>query len=277
MRGSHAFDAYARVCDIGEPWMQEVSYDTPFGDGYMLGTFVQRVAKLGDGLIVFLDDVTDQRRMERELQAYANLVAHDLSEPLANLQLLVGLLEQRPDTPPSSEVLDQLRRSAVRARELVEGVLAYARSGELLQERVDLSRVMADVAEDLRPALDAAGAELTVGELPEVEGDPRQLRRVLQNLVSNALRFRSDEPLRVDVSALRDAREWLVTVRDNGCGVPPAHATRIFGMFARLDTRSEGIGVGLAVCRRIVESHGGRIWVEPVESGGSAFRFTLPR
>jgi signal transduction histidine kinase len=243
----------------------------------MVGTFVQRVAKLGDGLIVFLDDVTDQRRMEGELQAYANLVAHDLSEPLANLQLLVTLIEQRPDTPPSAEVLDQLRRSAVRARELVDGVLAYARSGELHREQVELSRVMAEVAEDLCPALDAADAELTFGELPEVEADPRQLRRVLQNLVSNALRFQAAEPPRIEVSALRDAREWLVTVRDNGSGVPPAYASRIFGMFARLDTRSEGIGVGLAVCRRIVEAHGGRIWVEPVEGGGSAFRFTLPR
>jgi signal transduction histidine kinase len=277
MRGSNAFAQYVRVCETGEAWVSEITYDTPFGDGYMLGTFVQRVAKLGDGLIVFLDDVTDQRRMERELQAYANLVAHDLSAPLANVQLLVTLLEQRPDVPPSSEVLDQLRRSAVRARELVDGVLAYARSGELVRERIALAQVVADVAEDLRPALDEACAELSVGDLPEVEADPRQLRRVFQNLVSNALRFRAAESPRIDVSVLRDAREWLVTVQDNGIGVPPEHASRIFGMFARLDAQSEGIGVGLAVCRRVVEAHGGRIWVETADAGGSAFRFTLPR
>jgi signal transduction histidine kinase len=259
------------------PWVSEITYDTPFGDGYMLGTFVQRLARLGDGLIVFLDDVTDQRRMERELQAYANLVAHDLSEPLATVQLLVTLLEQHPDAPPSSEVLDRLRRSAIRARELVDGVLVYARSGELQREHVALARVMADVAEDLHPALTESCAVLTVGELPEVEADPRQLRRVFQNLVSNALRFRSVEPPRIDVSGARDAREWLVTVQDNGIGVPPEQASRIFGMFARLDARSEGIGVGLAVCRRVVEAHGGRIWVEDADGGGSAFRFTLPR
>jgi light-regulated signal transduction histidine kinase (bacteriophytochrome) len=199
-----------------------------------LGTFGQRVAKLGDGLFVFLDDVTAQRRMERELQAYANLVAHDLSEPLANVQLLVTLIEQRSDVPPSSQVLDQLRRSAVRARELVDGVLAYARSGELECERVELGRVVADVADDLRPALEAVCAELTVGDLPDVEADPRQLRRVFQNLVTNALRFRSAEPPRIDISAAPDIREWLVTVRDNGVGVPAEHTTRIFGMFARL-------------------------------------------
>jgi len=277
MRHSDALVAYIRVCETGEPWVSEITYDTPFGDGYMLGTFVQRVAKLGDGLIVFLDDVTDKRRMETELQAYANLVAHDLSEPLASMQLLVALLEQRPDTPPSGEVLLQLRRSAARARELVDGVLAYARSGELRLERVELGRVLADVAEDLRPALLEGGAELTVGDLPELQADPRQLRRVFQNLVSNALRFRSAAPPRIEVFALQDAREWLVTVRDNGIGVPPEHSSRVFGMFARLHARPEGIGVGLAVCRRVVEAHGGRIWVEPGDGGGSAFRFTLPR
>jgi signal transduction histidine kinase len=276
MRGSRAFEAHVRVCETGEPWLNEVTYDTPFADGYMVGTFVQRVAKLGDGLIVFLDEVTDQRRMEGELQAYANLVAHDLSEPLAHMQLLVTLLEQRPDTPPSPEVLQQLRASAVRARELIDGVLRYARSGELRRERISLARVMADVAADLRPSLEAH-ATLFVGELPEVEADPRQLRRVLQNLVSNAVRFRRGDSVLIEVSALQDAREWVVSVRDDGIGIPPEHTRRIFGMFARLDTNAEGLGLGLAVSRRIVEAHGGRIWVEPADEGGTVFRFTLPR
>jgi signal transduction histidine kinase len=276
MRGSRAFAEHVRVCETGEPWLNEVTYDTPFADGYMVGTFVQRVAKLGDGLMVVLVDMTDQRRMEAELQAYANLVAHDLSEPLASMQLLVTLLEQHPDTPPSPDVLRQLRGSAVRARELIDGVLEYARSGELRRERVALAHVMADVAEDLRLSLHAH-AELVVGALPEVEADPRQLRRVLQNLVSNALRFRRGDSVRIEVAAVRDAREWVICVQDDGLGVPPEHRGRIFGMFARLDPGSEGIGVGLAVCRRIVEAHGGRIWVEPAEGGGSAFRFTLPR
>jgi signal transduction histidine kinase len=276
MRGSHAFDEHVRVCETGEPWVHEVTYDTPFADGYMLGTFVQRVAKLGDGLMVVLVDVTDQRRMEAELQAYANLVAHDLSEPLASMQLLVTLLEQRPDTPPSPEVLQQLRASAVRARELIDGVLAYARSGELHRQPVALGRVMADVAADLRPALEAHGT-LVVGELPEVDADPRQLRRVFQNLVSNALKFRRGDAVLIEVSALEDAREWVLSVRDDGIGVQPDHTRRIFGMFARLDASAEGFGLGLAVCRRIVEAHGGQIWVEPAEGGGSVFRFTLPR
>jgi signal transduction histidine kinase len=277
MRGSRAFDAYVRVCDTGEPWVHEVTYDTPFGDGYMLGTWIQRSARLGDGIMNFLTDVTDQRRMEADLRRYADVVAHDLSEPVAGIALLVRMLERRAGEPPSAEVLRQLRASTERARDLIDGVLVYAQAGELNTERVDLGRLVDEVAEDLRPSLEGAGATLEVGELPEVAGDPRQLRRVLQNLLGNAVKFRAEDPLRVQVSALRDSQEWVITVRDNGTGVDPDHASRVFGMFSRASTATEGAGIGLAVCRRIVEAHGGRIWVEPAEGGGSAFRFTLPR
>ena len=115
MRGSAAFDAYVRVCDDGEPWVQEITYDTPFGDGYMLGTFIQRTAKLGDGLVVFLTDVTDQRRMEAELRSFADVVAHDLREPVSGITHLVTLLERRAGEPPSEDVLRLLRASAERA------------------------------------------------------------------------------------------------------------------------------------------------------------------
>jgi two-component system, chemotaxis family, sensor kinase Cph1 len=156
-------------------------------------------------------------------------------------------------------------------------VLVYARAGELTVERVELGGLMADVAQDLRGRLESAGATLAIGELPEVQGDARQLRRVLQNLLANAVKFRGEAPLRVAVSALRDSQEWVVTVRDNGRGVEPDQASRIFAMFSRAANEIDGVGIGLAVCRRIVEAHGGRIWVEPADGGGSAFRFTLPR
>jgi chemotaxis family two-component system sensor kinase Cph1 len=277
VRGSRVFDAFVRVCDTGEPWIDELTYDTPFGDGHVLGTFVLRTAKLGDGIVNFLMDVTEQRRMEADLRRYADVVAHDLSEPVAGISLLVGMLERHAEEPPSAEVLRQLRAGAERARDLIEGVLVYAQAGELRTEPVALDRLMAEVAEDLRPSLEGAGAMLDIGELPDVEGDPRQLRRVFQNLVGNAVKFRGDASLRVQVSALRGSKEWVVTVLDNGIGVDPDQTSRIFGMFSRGDAEREGAGIGLAVCRRIVEAHGGRIWVEPGGGGGSAFRFTLPR
>ena len=152
MRGSRAFDAYIRVCETGEPWVHEVTYDTPFGDGYMLGTWVQRSAKLGDGIVNFLTDVTEQRRMEAELRSYADVVAHDLSEPIAGIAMLVGLLERRAAEPPPAGVLEQLRTSTERARDLIDGVLVYARAGELSTERVALGDLVAEVADDLRPA-----------------------------------------------------------------------------------------------------------------------------
>jgi signal transduction histidine kinase len=277
MRGSRAFDAYIEVCKSGRPWVKEVTYDTPLGDGYMVGTFVERTARLGDGLVNFLTDVTEQRRMEAELRSYADVVAHDLNEPIAGIAALVRMLERRSEEPPSAAVLRQLRTSAERAGDLIAGILDYARAGELSIERLALGPLMDDVAADLAPGLERAGATLDVGELPEVDGDPRQLRRVLQNLLGNAVKFRSQAPPRIEVSALRDSREWVVTVRDNGLGVDAEQASRIFGMFERADSEIDGVGIGLAVSRRIVEAHGGRIWVERADGGGSAFRFTLPR
>jgi signal transduction histidine kinase len=277
MRGSRAFEAYVRACERGEPWVREVVYDNPFADGYMRGTFVHRAAKLGDGLVVFLSDVTEQRRMEAELRSFADVVAHDLREPVTGIGHLVTLLERRAGEPPAPDVLRLLRASTVRATELIDGVLAYARAGELRRERVALARLMDEVAEDLRPNLEAARAQLEVGALPQVHGDARQLRRLLQNLVGNAVKFRGEAPPRIELSAQDAGGEWLVTVRDNGVGVDPADAGRIFGMFSRVRADADGTGIGLAVCRRVVEAHGGRIWVEAAEGGGSAFRFTLPR
>jgi signal transduction histidine kinase len=276
MRDSKAFEAYSHVCETGTPFVNEVTYDTPFGDGYMLGTFVHRVARLGDGVVVFLHDVTEERRMEAELKAYADVVAHDLSQPLAGIAMLVTMLEQRPEEPPPAMVLQELRASTDRGRALIDGVLAYARSGELTLERVSLNDVLADVASDLRGAIDDADAVLVMADLPTVNGDPGQLRRVFLNLIGNALKFRGSASPRVEVGAERRGHEWVVTVRDNGVGIAREDSARVFGMFSRLERSVEGSGIGLAVCRRVVEAHGGHIWVEPADGEGSAFRFTLP-
>jgi signal transduction histidine kinase len=277
MRDSEAFRAYTRVIDFGELWVQEITYDTPFGDGYMLGTFTERTMKLGDGLVTFLTDVTAQRRMEADLRSYAEVVAHDLREPILAMALLVTLLERNAGEPPPAEVLEQLRSSSARARELIDCVLAYASAGVLRTERVALRRLVSEVEQDLRASLDEAQATIQVGDLPEVDGDPQQLRRVLQNLVANALKFRSEASPRVELSSERGSHEWIVSVRDNGIGVDPAQAGRIFGLFSRGSADVDGLGIGLAMCRRIVEAHGGRIWVEAADGGGSTFRFTVPR
>jgi signal transduction histidine kinase len=276
MRGSRAFTEWIAVCETGRSWIRQIVYDTPFGDGYMLGTFVQRVARLGDGLLIVLTDVTEQRRNEAELRNFADLVAHDLREPVIGIAHLVSMLERRAEEPPSADVLRLLRETTARAHELIDGVLSYSRAGELRRERIDLGELMVQVSEDLRPLLADARATLQTDELPDVDGDPRHLRRVLQNLIGNAVKFRGEQPPRVHVSARRRDEDWVITVRDNGIGVDPDQATRIFDMFSRVGGATDGSGIGLAVCRRVVEAHGGAIWVEPAEGGGSAFSFTLP-
>jgi signal transduction histidine kinase len=273
---SGEFAAYSRVCETGEPYTDELTFDVPFGEGRIQGTLTRRVAQFGDGLIVLVTDVTAQRRTEAELRAYADMVAHDLREPVTSIAHLIALLRRRGDEPPDPQVLDLMQASTERARDLIDGVLAYARAGEMRRERVALGAVMAEVAEDLAPRLRATAATLDVGALPEVDGDPRQLRRLLQNLVANAVKFRGAQAPRIEVSAADGADGCIVTVRDNGVGVDPRQAGRIFGMFARARGDTEGTGIGLAICRRVVEAHGGHIWVEPAEGGGSAFRFTLP-
>jgi signal transduction histidine kinase len=277
MREDGSFEHYARVCDTGEPFVDEITYDTAFGEGWIRGTLLRRTAKLGDGLLVLVMDVTEQRRMEAELRDFADIVAHDLREPVTGIAHLVTLLERRADTPPDPAVLGLLRASTERGRALIDGVLAYARAGELRLEPVDLTALMDEVAADLRPGLADAGATLEVGALPEVRGDARQLRRLLQNLVSNAVRFRGAAAPRIAVTAREGAEHWVVTVADNGIGVAPEDQGRIFGMFARAHRDHDGTGIGLAVCRRVAEAHGGRIWVERADGGGSAFSFTLPR
>jgi signal transduction histidine kinase len=277
MRRTGGFDAYVHICETGEALSDELTFDTPFGDGYINAMISRRTAKIGDGLIVFVTDVTRERRMEAELRGYADMVAHDLREPISGIAQLVTLLERRADEPPDPRVLELLRASAERARELIDGVLAYARAGELRRERVALDEVMGAVEADLRPRLEAAGATVQVGALPVVEGDPGQLRRVLQNLVTNAVKFCGDDPPRVEIAAREGDEDWVVTVADNGIGIDGEHVGRVFGMFARLGGDTEGTGIGLAICRRAVEAHGGRIWVEPRDGGGSAFSFTLPR
>jgi signal transduction histidine kinase len=277
MRDDGDFAHYVRVCETGVPYVDEVAYDTPFGDGYMRGTFTRRTAKLGDGLLVLVLDITRQRRLEAELRGFADIVAHDLREPITGIAHLVTLLERRDDEPPDPAVLRLLRASTERGRELIDGVLTYARAGEMRREQVALGELMADVRDDLRLRLDEARATLAVDELPEVRGDARQLRRVLQNLVVNAVKFRADAPPRINVSAAEGQDGWIVTVADNGRGVAPKDSARIFGMFSRAHHDLEGSGIGLAVCRRVVEAHGGRMWVEPADGGGSAFRFTLPQ
>jgi light-regulated signal transduction histidine kinase (bacteriophytochrome) len=171
---------------------------------------------------------------------------------------------------------------AKRMQALINDLLAFSRVGRIERPRelVDLDELVAQAANVLSLAIEETGATVEVrGDLPEVYGERSLLGLVLQNLISNALKFHGDEPPVVRVSARRDGERWELSVTDNGIGIDAEYADRIFVIFQRLHARDvyEGTGIGLTMCRKIVEYHGGEIWLEPSHNGaGSTFRFTLP-
>ena len=224
-------------------------------------------------------DEAELRRSLAELERFADIAAHDLREPLMAITQLTALLERGVDSQ-RGEIVTHLRAAAAHGSRLVDGLLDLARVGRGAPpaEPVDLRRVIEDLLDTLGPQIEAAGARVEIGPLPTVLGVEGELARVFQNLLANALKFRGDAPPVVAVSAARSPREWTLTVADNGPGVSERNRERIFELFARgqVDGEAPGTGLGLAVCRKVVELHGGRIWVEPAPGGGSAFRLTLP-
>ncbi len=224
-------------------------------------------------------DEAELRRSHAELERFADIAAHDLREPLMAITQLTALLE-RGIASQREEILSHLRAAAAYGCRLVDGLLDLARVGRGVPPArpVDLRLLIDDLLETLAPQIEAAGAEVEVGPLPTVLGVEGELARVFQNLLANALKFRGDAAPVIAVSAARAPREWTLTLADNGPGVSERNRERIFELFARgqADGEAPGTGLGLAVCRKVVELHGGRIWVEPAPGGGSAFRLTLP-
>jgi light-regulated signal transduction histidine kinase (bacteriophytochrome) len=172
-------------------------------------------------------------------------------------------------------------------QDLINDLLTFSRVGRTTETftPVDVAAVVDDVLEVLAQAVDDAGATVTVGELPVVTGDRRLLGAALQNLIGNALKFRGEAPPRVDIAATltaapggRAGDEWVISVADNGIGIQPDYGEQIFVIFKRLHAKTEyaGTGIGLALTKKIIEFHEGRIWLEPTEGPGSTFRFTLP-
>jgi signal transduction histidine kinase len=254
--------------------------------GTQLGRVVERT-RARDELTRHSEELERQagelERANGELKEFAYVASHDLSEPLRTISGFAQLLAERYRgrlDPDADELIDFVLDGTERMRHLIDDLLAYSRVGSRPLELrvVDCFRVLARVDLDLRGIITESDASIEIAELPTVRADPEQLERLFENLLSNAVKFRGPEPPRVRVFAERDGAEWRFSVIDNGIGIEPRQAERVFNMFQRLHARSEyaGTGIGLSICKRIVERHGGRIWVEQAEGGGSAFRFTIP-
>lgn len=193
------------------------------------------------------------------------------------------LLQRRYQTklgPDADEFIGYAVEGAKRMQRLINDLLLYSRVGTKGKAfaPTPLDHIVADAKANLTVAIEEAKAEIAVDPLPVINGDATQLAQLMQNLIGNALKFRDEVPVRVHVSAQREGALWKIAVQDNGIGIQPQYADRIFMIFQRLHTREQypGTGIGLSVCKKIVERHGGRIWVEPAPEKGSIFTFTLP-
>lgn len=195
-------------------------------------------------------------------------------------QLLARRYGDRFDAD-AQEFMGYVVDGAARMKQLIEDLLAYSRVGTRAREMqpVALEAPLRRAIGNLRAAIQEAGASVTFDALPTVRGDEMQLAQLFQNLIGNALKFRSASVPRIHVSSLERENEWVVAVTDNGIGIEPAYFERIFMVFQRLHNKGEypGTGIGLAICKKVVERHGGRIWVESRPGEGSAFHFALPR
>ena len=223
-------------------------------------------------------------RSNGDLQDFAYAASHDLSAPLRTIASYLQLLERRYGSKlddDAGQYIGFAVDGATRMRTLIDDLLAYSRveRSEMVPQEVDLAETLEVVRRTLAPAIQEAGATLVASGLPRLDGDRTQMLQLLQNLVANAVKFRDpDRPPRIEVTAEREGRGWLLTVDDNGIGIDSEQADRVFKMFQRLHGREkyEGNGIGLAICRKIVERHGGRIAAYPRAGGGTSMRVWLP-
>ena len=276
--------------------VRNVEYEVVRDDGRAIQLICSAVPLLNEraqprGGVAAFYDITERKNMENALlranaalEQFAYAAAHDLQEPVRNViiytQLLARLYGEKFD-PDADDLIVQIVDGAKRMQSLIEGLLSYTRATNECEDtsRVesDANAVFEDVIRNLHTAITVTEASVSRSPLPRVAIRHIHFVQLLQNLVSNALKYRGSERPEVRVSALRQGRNWIFTVQDNGQGIPSEHHQRIFRVFRRLHGRDiPGTGIGLAICERIVTHYGGRIWVESQPGTGAAFRFTLP-
>lgn len=229
------------------------------------------------------DRTEELQRSNQELEQFAYVASHDLQEPLRMVSSYMQLIERRYKgklDADADQFIDFAVDGAKRMQALIQALLAYSRVGSRGKplEPTSCAKVLEEVMSNLQLAIEEAGAIVTHDEMPTVMADATQLSQLLQNLISNALKFRGAEAPRIHLGVKKEKGNWKFSVHDNGIGIEKQFFDRIFVIFQRLHTRGEypGTGIGLAVCRKIVERHGGRIWLESEPGKGTTFYFTIP-
>lgn len=259
---------------------RRIRHEEPGKEMLLLAIEDITVRKVGEEKVE--NAIAELQRSNADLEQFAYVASHDLKEPLVVIAVDLKLLQRHCRALAGSEVdglISDAMSRAMQMQALVSALLAYSRVSAAKKkfERIDFSAALNRVLENLRVALVESGAVVSHDVLPEVMADPVLLPQLLQNLITNAIKFRGEELPRIHISAELGDREWVFSVRDNGMGIPMEESERIFQMFQRLH-RDEypGTGIGLATCKRIVELHGGHIRVTSALGKGSTFSFTIP-
>jgi PAS domain S-box-containing protein len=245
----------------------------------------RRLEKLAEERIAELACSNEElARSNADLAQFGYVASHDLQEPLRAVTSCVQLLHKRyagQFDAEADEFIEHSVEGVARMKTLINDLLAFSRVATQAQPlvRTDCEVVLANALANLSVAISESGAVVTHDRLPVVEADPSQLTQLFQNLIGNGIKFRGERSPAIHVGAESQAGVWTLSVTDNGIGIEQKYFERIFQVFQRLHTRSEyqGTGIGLAICKKIVERHGGRIWIESKQGNGSAFRFTLPQ
>lgn len=242
-----------------------------------------RTKELEESNRILTERTEDLVQINAQLERFAYISSHDLQEPLRTVAGYVQLIAKRYKGRLDRDADDFIYYAldgTHRMQNLIRDLLKYScvGPGQMKSELVDCNAVLDQALTSIKMAIEEANAEVTSDSLPMVRGDPTQLGLVFQNLVANALKFRREQPPCTHISAERKGGEWVFSVTDNGIGIEPQYLDRIFAIFQRLHTHEEysGTGIGLAICKRIIDAHCGRMWVESALGKGSIFYFSLP-
>jgi signal transduction histidine kinase len=285
-------EIYANVAATGEPTAFD-TYFSPMGKYFRISAFSPEAGQFATMFV----DITERKGLEtqlkrraeelarsnEELQQFAYIASHDLQEPLRMVTSYLSLLERKYGDKLDDRGKEYLRFAAeggVRARELIHDLLEYSRAGSKGKplRTTDMEAVLNKVCHNLRVQIQEEGATILRGPLPRILADDNQMAALFQNLISNAIKFHGAEPPTVSIKCDEDGGWWVFSIRDNGIGIDPQFSDQIFQIFQRLHTSSDypGTGIGLAIAKKIVERHGGRIWLESAIGKGSTFYFTIP-
>jgi len=291
-------EAYGKVASTGESvhlenyaqplqrWFEVTAFRTR--EGQLAVTFAdvserkEAEAKLEAKAVELARKAEELARSNADLEQFAYVASHDLQEPLRMVAAYTQLLAERYRgklDANADKFIGYASEGALRMQALIQDLLAFSRAGRngVACTHVDCEAVLQEVLLHLGPAMQESGAVVTHSQLPTVWASPSHMTQIFQNLIGNAIKFRGKEAPAISVEAEKAGEQWLFSVSDNGIGIAPEYAENVFVVFHRLHTRTEypGNGIGLAICKKIIEHRGGKIWVEPRPGHGSIFKFTL--